>query len=82
MSFQRELAKAVLREIVSLKAEDASRSLRSSARSGRPGLVRDSKRALADVAEDVSNDPDRVVRLIESAWDGAATRRGRSRGGS
>ena len=69
MSFRRELAKAVLAEVVSAAAEDRARRLRASARRDAPGLYRDAKRGAARVADEVADDPQPVVDLIEALWD-------------
>ena len=82
MSFRRDLAKAVLREVISAKAEGASRELRSSSRRNPPGLVRDSKRALAGVSDELSRDPTPVINLLEAWWDRPEPARPRTRRGS
>jgi hypothetical protein len=69
MAFRRELAKALLREIISAEAEEIARGFRSSARCEEPGLLRDSKLAIADAADGVAEDPAPLLKLIEAWWD-------------
>lgn len=69
MSFQREIAKALLRELVSDRAEQAANHLRASARRACSSWAGQSKRGLAEVGDAVSEDPDPVVELIEMWWD-------------
>jgi hypothetical protein len=69
MSFRRELAKAMLAEVVSATAADRAQRLKESAQRDAPGLYRDSKRAVADVADGISDDPHPVVDLVEMWWD-------------
>jgi hypothetical protein len=75
MSFRRELAKAVLAEVVASTAADRAQRLRASARGDAPGLYRESKRAMAEVADGISDDPQPVVDMVEALWDGSRRRR-------
>jgi hypothetical protein len=75
MSFRRELARAVLAEVVASTAADRAQRLRRSARQDPAGLYRDSKRAMAGVADEISEDPQPVVDLLEAMWDGPRRRR-------
>jgi hypothetical protein len=77
MSLERELAKAVLAGVVSSAAATQAQRLRYSARQDPPGAYRESKRALADVADEVSENPRPAVNLLEALWDGST--RGRRR---
>ena len=76
MTFRRELAKAILRGVISTQADKSAAGLRHSARRESPGLYREAKYALADAADSVAEDPDVVVKLIEALWD--SPRRGNS----
>jgi hypothetical protein len=69
MSLLRELAKAGLAIAISAKAEDAARDLRRSARRTHAGLGRELRYDLADVAEEISEDPGPLVRALEAEWD-------------
>ncbi len=69
MSLLRELAKAGLAIAVSAKAEDAATDLRRSARRTRAGLGRELRYDLADAAEEISKDPEPVVKALEAWWD-------------
>ena len=75
MSFRRELAKALLAEVVSSASANRAAQLRDAARQDPPGFYRDSKRAVAQVADEISQDPKPVVDLIEAMWDGPNHRR-------
>lgn len=69
MSFKRELAKALLREVVSDRATRAATSLRGSARREAAGLAKDSFKFLAEVSDEVAENPNPIVELIEAWWD-------------
>ena len=69
MSFRRELAKALIREVVSDRASRASSSLRRSALREPTGLTKDSLQALAKASDELSENPDPIIQLLESWWD-------------
>lgn len=75
MSFRRDLAKAVLAEVVSVTAAERARRLRSSARRDATGLYQAAKHGAADLADDISDHPQPVVDLIEAWWDRPKRRR-------
>ena len=69
MSFRRELAKALLAEVISEVAASEGRKLRRSARRSSPGWGRDVRRSLARTSDDVADNPEPVVKVIEAWWD-------------